>query len=463
MADGNQVKIMKTLVRCTGMVFFILACVLPLATWAAPASLIIENVTLIDGTGMAPQANVSVLVEGETITRVIPGRFEKSLKSGARVIDGSGKYLIPGLMDVHVHLNGGTSVSKDGLRGMAADYKAGEAALHSFLYSGVTTIYDVGNNPDFIYKMRDRERAGKISSPRIFATGSIVTYPGSHGGLLGNSLVDRWPEAIPTLDKHIALKPDMVKFTLEERGWGARPMIPILPVDLLQHLVEYYNDHGIRTTVHCSSERRARQAIFAGVDTLAHPVIQGPITEYFARLMAAKRIPMASTLTIGENYSRLAEHPEFLDQPLYQATVEKNEIERLKNEERQKYKDSSWTWWMKIMTPIAQQNLKQIHDAGGIIALGTDASAGAAVHREMELLVDAGIPAIDVIRSATLNSARFLGWEDKLGTIAAGKLADMVLLDADPAADIDNAKKISLVIKNGVVVDRSSLKLPVNK
>ncbi len=115
------------------------------------------------------------------------------------------------------------------------------------------------------------------------------------------------------------------------------------------------------------------------------------------------------------------------------------------------------------MTPIAQNNLKQINDAGGIIALGTDASSGAAVHREMELLVDAGMSPLDVIRSATLNAARFLGREDDLGTVAVGKLADMVLLDANPEANINNAKEIYLVIKNGSVVDRSSLKLPVNK
>ncbi len=454
---------MRKIVHGFGLMLCILAIVLSGSVSGKTTSLMIEDVTVIDGTGTAPVTHVSVLVEGQRIVRVIPGLFSADAKSGARVIDGRGKYLIPGLMDVHVHLNGGTSVSKDGLRAMATDFKAGEAALHSFLYSGVTTICDVGNNPEFIYKLRDRERAGEITSPRIFATGSIVTYPGSHGGSFGDSLVDRWPEAIPTLDKHIALQPDMAKFTLEERGWGARPMIPLLPVDLLQHLVEYYNDHGIRTTVHTSSERRARQAIFAGADTLAHPVIQGPITAEFARLMAAKRIPMASTLTIGENYSRLAEHPEFLDQPLYRATLDKAEIDRLKNEVQQEYSDSSWTWWMKIMTPIAQNNLKQINEAGGIVALGTDASSGPAVHREMELLVGAGISNLDVIRSATLNTARFLGREDDLGTITAGKLADMVLLNANPATDINNAKEIHLVIKNGSVVDRSRLKLPVNK
>ena len=169
--------------------------------------------------------------------------------------------------------------------------------------------------------LRDDERSGNLVSPRIFTTGSIVTYPGSHGSNEFGTQVDSWPEAIPALDAHIAREPDILKLTFEERGWGARPMIPILPVDLMQRIIGYYNDRGIRTTVHTSSEFRARQAIFAGVDTLAHPIIQGPVTDDFTRLMAAKKIPMVSTLAIGENYSRLAEHPEYLDEPLYQATL----------------------------------------------------------------------------------------------------------------------------------------------
>ena len=195
---------------------------------------------------------------------------------------------------------------------------------------------------------------------------------------------------------------------------------------------------------------------------MSHPVIVGPVSDGFANLMGAKKIPMATTLTIGENYSRLAEHPEYLDQPLYRAVLTKEEIAQLKTKTRQEYRDRTWTWWMKLMTPVAQENLRKIHAAGGILALGTDQTNGAAVHREMELLAAAGIPALDVIRIATLNAAKFLGKEKQLGSIEEGKLADMVLLSADPAADINNSKQIHLVIKNGNLVDRGKLNLPVN-
>ena len=429
---------------------------------AAGGNLLIEDVVLIDGTGRQPVSHVSILVRDDSIAEIKKGNFDQSVRKTAQVINGAQKYLIPGLMDVHVHLAGSMTVTEQGLREIEIDRQKGIRALHGYLYGGVTTIYDCGNLPDYIFALRDEERSGAITSPRIFAAGGIVTYPGSHGAGPGATTVDDWPEAIPLLDEHIKRQPDILKLTLEERGWGMRPMIPKLPLPLMEKIIEYYNDHGIRTTAHTAGELRARQAIFAGIDTLAHPVIVGPVSDSFAKLMGAKKVPMATTLTIGENYSRLAEHPEYLDQPMYRAIFSEAEIRELKVKTRQQYQERQWTWWMKLMTPVAQENLRKIHEAGGVLALGTDQTNGAAVHREMELLVAAGIAPLDVIRIATFNAAKFLGKEDQLGSIEEGKLADMVLLNADPSDDINNAKDIHMVIKNGRVIDRDKLQIPVN-
>ena len=429
---------------------------------AAGGNLLIEDIVLIDGTGRQPVSHVSVLVRDDSIVEIKKGNFDQSVRKTAQVINGAQKYLIPGLMDVHVHLAGSMTVTEQGLREVEIDRQKGIRALHGYLYGGVTTIYDCGNLPEYIFALREEERSGVITSPRIFATGGIVTYPGSHGAGPGATTVDDWPEAIPLLDEHIKRAPDILKLTLEERGWGMRPLIPKLPLPLMEKIIEHYNDRGIRTTAHTASELRARQAIFAGIDTLAHPVIVGPVSDSFAKLMGAKKVPMATTLTIGENYSRLAEHPEYLDQPMYQAIFPEAEIRELKEKTRQQYQERQWTWWMKLMTPVAQENLRKIHEAGGVLALGTDQTNGAAVHREMELLVAAGIAPLDVIRIATFNAAKFLGKEDQLGTIAEGKLADMVLLNADPSDDINNAKDIHMVIKNGRVIDRDKLQLPAN-
>ena len=274
---------------------------LALPSVAQPAPILIERVTLIDGTGRPAIPEAWVLTEGDRIVRVARRAVTAD---GATRIDGRGKFLIPGLADVHIHLSGGRGPG-------GPDAGVGLRALHGFLYSGFTTVYDAGNNPDHTLGLRARERDGDIVSPRIFATGGMVTVPGGHGGRPGATLVDSWPEAIPALDAHIAREPDLVKLTFDEHGWGTRPLIPLLPVDLMRKVGAYFNEHGIRTTVHISHEYRARQAIDAGINTLAHPVIQGPVSEGFVELMATTKTPMVSTLTIGEGYSRLVEHPEF--------------------------------------------------------------------------------------------------------------------------------------------------------
>jgi imidazolonepropionase-like amidohydrolase len=422
---------------------------------------VIEHVTLIDGTH-APQPDMTIAVEGERIAAVTPSAIAHGFKG--RRIDGKGKYLIPGLMDVHIHLRGGFDVSGKVEAELAPpNREEGVAALASFLYAGVTTVFDAGNRAEHILPLRADERAGRILSPRIFATGNLVTYPGSHGDRIAVRISD-FEKDKALLDKHISeQQPDILKLTLEEEGWGSRPMIPLMPVDLLEKITLYYNQHGIRTTVHVSSELRSLEAIYAGVDTLAHPVIQGPVSDAFVKLMGAKKVPFASTLTIGENYSRLAEHPEYLDQPLYVASIAATEREQLKTKTRAEWQARPWTWWMKIMTPIAEENIRKIHAAGGVVACGTDQSSGPATQRELELLVASGIAPLDVIKIATYNSAVFLGKADQLGSVEAGKLADLVLLSKDPTADINNAKSIVFVMKNGQLVDESLLPLAGGK
>jgi imidazolonepropionase-like amidohydrolase len=411
----------------------------------------IEHVTLIDGTGHAPQSDMTVTVDGDKIVGVSPTALTKAPKG--KVIDAHGKYLIPGLMDVHIHLHGGAGPQRD----PAAAREAATQALASFLYSGVTTVYDAGNQANLILPLRADERAGKIASPRIFATGNLITYPGSHGSGMAVTIQD-FEKDKDKLDKHIAeQQPDVVKLTLEEEGWGQRPMIPLMPEPLLQDLIKYYNLHGIRTTIHVSSELRSEEAIYAGTDSLAHPVIQGPVSDSFVKLMAAKKMPFASTLTIGENYSRLDEHPEYLDQPLYAASFSAADRQTMKTKTRAEYHARMWTTWMKLMTPVAEENIRKIHAAGGVVAMGTDQSSGPASQRELELLVASGIKPFDVITIATHNGAVLLGKADILGSVEPGKLADMVLLNADPSADIENVKKIAFVMKGGQIIDESKL------
>jgi len=429
------------------------------AAQQAPSALIVRGVTLIDGNGGAPLANATVVVEGTRITQVSVGAV--AAPAGAQVIDGRGKFLIPGLIDVHIHLAGGSGNRANTQPITAQQELAGVRALHTFLYAGVTTVFDAGNQGTFIFALREKSRAGAIVSPRIFATGGTVTSPGGHGGPF---YIEAWPQDRAILDQHLAGKPDMVKIGQDEHGWGTRPLITQLPDDLLEKIIRYYHTKGIRSTIHISNEHNAVEAIYAGVDTLAHPVIQSPVSANYVNMMKVKRVPTASTLTIGESYSRLADHPEYLDQPLYRDTMEPADIQRLKTTESSRMKDDRWAQWMKIMTPVAEDNLKRLNAVGkDIVACGTDRSSGADVHRELELIVAGGITPADAIVICTRNAARFLGRLDEFGTIEVGKLADLVLLTADPTVDINNAKRIELVIKDGQVIDRRKLDVVVNR
>ena len=419
-----------------------------------------ERVNLVDGRGGPVQPEMTVIVQDGRFTVVRPAALVSAADlAGARRIDGRGRYLMPGLVDMHVHLEGGVTVTPNGLREASNDRGRGAAALASYLYSGVTSIYDAGNVPDYIFGLRNEERAGRIAAPRIFATGGIVTYPGSHGSGPGSVDIDAWPAGRQALDGLLERKPDVVKLTLEERGWGARPMIPALPDELLRSIIRRINEAGFRTTVHVSSELRAAQAIFAAADTLAHPVIQGPASEQYFRLLAAKGTPVVTTLTIGENYSRLVEQPEYLDEPLYRKSLSAEQISALRGSTRDAWRESLWTHWMKLMTPVAMENLRKLHEAGGVLVLGTDQTLGPAVHRELELLQQAGIPAAALTRIATLNGAIFLGRTAQAGSIAAGKEADALLLSKDPTRDIRNARQIEQVMKAGKLIDREALPL----
>ncbi len=171
---------------------------------------------------------------------------------------------------------------------------------------------------------------------------------------------------------------------------------------------------------------------------------------------------MATTLAVFSNIARVADEPEMFDTALYEAVLTSEDRSNRKTAERQRYISSGMSSFFSGMLPAMQKNMMSLHDGGVTLALGTDRSVGPATHQELRLLSDSGIPEAEIIRVATLNAAIYIGLEADLGSIEVGKLADMVLLSADPLEDIGNVRLISKVIKDGKVVDRQSLDLPIN-
>ena len=419
--------------------------------------IVIKHVTLLDGTGSAPFVDVWVATEGDRIQAIGTG----AAPSGKVEINGSGKFLIPGLIDAHVHVGGGRLRVAEGTDAEAR-HTAVVSSLHGYLYSGVTTVFDSGNLADFIFPLRQQERDNEIQSPRIYATGGVVTSLGGYGSGPGATVIGGENDLV-VLDQHLDHQPDMVKILLDPQGRRGTPEAPIFTQDLLTKVVQRIHARGIRTTVHIPTEAEARLAIESGIDALAHLPARSDMSDEFVGYATARGIPMATTLAVFSNIARVADNPEMFDAPLYQATLTTADRVKRKTTERQRYMSSGMSSFFSGMLPAMQRNLYSLYQGGAILALGTDRSVGPATHQELRLLVDSGLPEADVIRIATLNAAAYLGLDSDLGSIEVGKLADMVLLSADPLEDIDNAQLISAVVKGGKVIDRQALQLPVNQ
>jgi imidazolonepropionase-like amidohydrolase len=430
------------------------------SAWAK--ELLIRDVTLFDGTGKPAVMNADVLVKDGKVAQVSTERLKAR---GATVVDGTGKFLIPGLMDSHIHLPGGQtgSVVAAGERKMTMDKTTGTRVLHGYLYSGVTSVYDAGNNTDYIFAMRDDERKGKMISPRIFAGGGTVSVPGGYGAGPGAIKVVSLEQAKPELDARFARGPDMLKLILDRQGMFANKAVPTFSEQLLKQVVDYAHANNVRTTIHIAAEWDAEQAINTGVDTLAHPVVRSILNEEFVKLAAERKIPISTTQAVFNNIARVADDPGFFDEALFVAVMEPEERERGKGAERQRYITSGMAPMFKLMTPYATENIGRLHKAGAVLALGTDRAFGPAVHQELELLAKAGISAFDCIRIATLNNAIYLGREKDMGSIEPGKWADMVLLNADPSLDVKNFRAIAAVFKGGERINMAKLDLPVNR
>jgi imidazolonepropionase-like amidohydrolase len=432
-----------------GAAILILSALSSLSTSAQ--SLLIENVTLIDGTGAAPVAGASVLVEDGRFAMILAGPLSRP--AGVPVVDGTGKFLMPGLIDSHIHLPGGRG--GPGNRTMIIDMDTARASLDSYLYSGVTAVYDSGNNAEFIYQIRDDERAGRISGPRIYATISLIAPPEGHGCCAGGTVVYDYEDGVKKLDALFKMKPDLLKFTRERRGMGpVGRNIPLLEQGLMNKLVAYAHDNGIRTTVHVSEVALARESIEAGTDAFAHIVYLDDANKDFADVVAAKGIILSTTMT------RIEADTSFFDEPLYVATIPEETRSAIRASDR--FNGSSYTGWLSSLRPAIMKNVKALYDAGAILAMGTDRSLGPMPHQELKVIVESGIPPLAAIRIGTLNAAAYIGVDKDIGSIEKGKRADMLVLSADPTIDISNTTQIDSVYKGGIWIDRAALAVPAN-
>ncbi len=417
---------------------------------AAPSVIVIEGGTLIDGTGASALSGTRILIEDGRIQE-IGQREDLSIPAGARVIDAAGKYIIPGLIDSHVHYD--------------------MPWLHRlYLANGVTTVRDLGGSIERLVTLREEISVGNILAPRMFVSGMPIN-PGSVRAMNLSSSREM-------AEKLVEAGVDGIKVT----GYTT---------DELREIVEVAHANGLIVYGHTGPKRGnrgpgARLAIEAGLDGIEHalgiledamdqavpvPADYDPFdSSHIFRYWYGRMHTVVNSTTVGELVQLMVEEdvyfaptlnnfmrnfvqrntPEVESDPnlKYIPEDEPDRFGRFTEEDRQE--------WRKTMELMKEATYK-FHEAGGLLINGTD-SPGAALpgwslHQEMELFVEAGLTPMEALLATTLNNAKVLGKEDELGTIEAGKYADLIILDADPLQDITNTQEIHLVIKDGLVLD----------
>ena len=417
-----------------------------------PAALAVTGAALFDPASKSRSTGQTVVVQGDKITAVGPDG-EVAIPDGAERIDAAGRTLLPGLWDMHVHLD-----PQDGLLDLAA---------------GVTSVRDMANDVDLVTGLRKAWDEGSALGPRVVLAG-ILDGPGKFAGPT-KALVDTPEEVREWVDRYAGLGYEQVK------------IYSSVDPKLVPVIVEAAKKHGLRVSGHIPQGLSASEAVDLGYDEIQHVNflflnfwaheegldtrtpdrfttvaeraagmdLQSPEVQAFIRKLAEKKIVIDPTVAVFE--SMFTTRPGEV-QAAYQPVAD-----RLPPQVRRSLvggalepppgKQATYlASYRKMLDLIAE-----LHRSGVPIVAGTDALAGFTLDRELELYVEAGIPAPEVLRIATLGAAQVVGLADEVGSIEPGKLADLILVDGDPTTDISDIRNVDVVVKDGMVMDPAAL------
>jgi imidazolonepropionase-like amidohydrolase len=417
---------------------------------APKGPVVIEHARVFDAEAKAMRSGTTVVIEGNLIRAVGPDG-STAIPGGAERIDAAGRALIPGLWDMHSHPE-----APDGLL---------------LLAGGVTSVRDMAAAPEKV-KQLEEWASGKALGPRVVYAG-IVDGPGPYQGPT-TVLVDTDAEA------RAAVR------AIDEAGFVLVKVYSSVKPTLVPAIVDEAHKRGLRVGGHVPAFMTAEQAVRAGFDEIQHVNMlflnflfedvpdtrtparltavaehaggldfDAPATKNFIALLASRKVTVDPTLQVFENL--------IVDRPGQTARAWMKIADRLPPVVRRglldgglpvpEGKDAQFQESFRAM----QRMVRTLHAAGVPIVAGTDALGGFAIVRELELYVEAGIPAPEVLSMATLGAARAAGEGERLGSIARGKLADMILVDGDPSANPGDLRNLRLVIKDGVPIDPAAI------
>jgi imidazolonepropionase-like amidohydrolase len=417
----------------------------------APDVKVVTGATLINPTA-APVADAVIVVGGSRITQVGTAA-SVTPPAGAEVIDARGKFVIPGLADMHNHLGaGGMSLGPQ-----RENYLAN---LGRLLAVGVTTVFDPGVGEGDFAKLKSGAAADASPYARFFGTGPAVTVPGGSLGEQGPTPATP-DEARGVVQKLKAANVDAIKIHRDDLAWASKRTTQPMALAVLQALVEEAHRLGLRAYVHAPQLARAKEALSAGADGLMHGIVDEPIDQDFIALMKRNRAVYVPTLGMFEDVADVAafgkRQAPYWDQlgfqppGLYQFLTSTQGVGIFQS-------FLSNTAFTKERLPVLRANLKRVFDSGIPVVMGSDTGffgvlLGVATQIEMELMVEAGLTPLQAIQAATIDAARMIGREKEQGSVEAGKLADLLILDANPREDIRAIRRINRVVKGGVVHD----------
>ena len=404
-----------------------------------------RDFVLIDGTGAAPLPDAAMVVTDGRITWVGPAT-DLQAPAGAEVTSLEGGYVIPGLIDTHVHL---ANVQDMVQNREFFTRESVERELGVYARYGVTTVQSLGTDSDPIFEIRAEQRAsGRPNVSRIYTSGRGLVFQGGYGGLAGvNTPVSTVEEVNAQVDQLAERGVDVVKFWLDDE----LGTMPKMPPEISQAIIDAAHRHNLRAVAHVFYLEDARRLVDQGIDGLAHSVRDQPVD---AALIAAMREgevwQMAATLSREAAIFTYGADAPFLHDHFFTQQVSPRTIEVLSDPQRQRgiATGPHFADYQRFLQ-TAQQNLVRLRDGGVRYAYGTDAGPpgrfpGFADHWELQLMVEAGFTPAQAIESATRHAAEFLGADD-LGTLQVSKWADFVVVGSDPLADVANLRDISRV------------------
>jgi imidazolonepropionase-like amidohydrolase/ABC-type multidrug transport system permease subunit len=436
---------------------------------------LIRNTRIFTGDGKVIE-NGAVLVRAGKIAEVYEGTAPDPETLKADVVEGGGKTLLPGLIDLHVHLGsaGGFSNSPD-------DYSAEKTMPHSaaaLLYSGVTSARSVGDALDTSLKLRRQIQNGEKLGAQLFACGPMFTTEGGHGTEYMQNLpptiregakaqLVRTPKTPEEARKQVReLKTrgvDGIK-TILEAGWGDGMLFDRLDLLIGRAVAEEARAQHLRVATHTGDARDVADAIEIGAASVEHGSWRDEIPDPLLERMASAGIYLDPTLGVGEAYAQFfAGRGDALSNSLAQQVVSARILKATGEFVTSgKAADAGRAELFQHAFEQARANLVRAWKAGVPLIMGTDSGnplvfPGVSIHHELQLWVQAGIPPVVALQAATGNAAKMLGTENRIGHIRQGLDADLLLVDGNPLEDIHATERISLVVFQGERIRRAAL------